>query len=48
MLAYFQGNVTFDAFTTIVGLVFFATAYIGGITRVSGGIAAGLLAGRWR
>ncbi|HKY16684.1 MAG TPA: branched-chain amino acid ABC transporter permease/ATP-binding protein [Microthrixaceae bacterium] len=44
MLAYFQGNVTFDAFTTVVGLVFFATTYIGGVTRVSGGIAAGLLA----
>jgi ABC-type branched-subunit amino acid transport system ATPase component/branched-subunit amino acid ABC-type transport system permease component len=44
MLAYFQGNVTFDAFTTVVGLVFFATCSIGGITRVSGGIAAGLLA----
>ncbi|HEX4493891.1 MAG TPA: branched-chain amino acid ABC transporter permease/ATP-binding protein [Acidimicrobiia bacterium] len=44
MLAYFQGNVTFDAFTTVVGLVFFATCYVGGITRVSGGIAAGLLA----
>ena len=44
LIAYFQGNVTFDAFTTFVGLGVFATAYIGGITSVSGGLVAGLLA----
>jgi ABC-type branched-subunit amino acid transport system ATPase component/branched-subunit amino acid ABC-type transport system permease component len=44
LIAYFQGNVTFDAFTTFVGLSIFATAYIGGITSVSGGLFAGLLA----
>ena len=43
-IAYFQGNVTFDAFTTFVGLSIFATAYIGGITSVSGGLVAGFLA----
>ena len=44
MIAYFNGNVTFDAFTTFVGLGVFATAYIGGITSVSGAIVAGALA----
>jgi ABC-type branched-subunit amino acid transport system ATPase component/branched-subunit amino acid ABC-type transport system permease component len=44
LIAYFQGNVTFDAFTTFVGLSIFATAYIGGITSVSGGLFAGFLA----
>ena len=43
-IAYFNGNVTFDAFATFVGLGVFATAYIGGITSVSGGMVAGLLA----
>src|ERR1700730_15355946 len=32
MLAYLQGNVTFDAFDTFVGLSLFASAYIGGST----------------
>ena len=44
MLAYFQGNVTFTAFSTFVGLTLFATAYIGGITSVSGGLVAGVFA----
>lgn len=44
MLAYFQGNVTFNAFSTFVGLALFATAYIGGITSVSGGLVAGVFA----
>jgi ABC-type branched-subunit amino acid transport system ATPase component/branched-subunit amino acid ABC-type transport system permease component len=44
MLGYFQGNVTFDAFTTFVGLGLFASAYIGGITSVSGAIVAGTIA----
>ncbi|MCW2751287.1 MAG: putative transporter ATP-binding protein, partial [Aeromicrobium sp.] len=43
MLAYFQGNVTFVSFTTFVGLVLFATAYLAGITSISGGIAAGMI-----
>jgi ABC-type branched-subunit amino acid transport system ATPase component/branched-subunit amino acid ABC-type transport system permease component len=45
LLGYFQGNVTFDAFTTFVGLSLFAIVYVGGITSVSGGILAGMLAG---
>ncbi len=44
MLGYFQGNVTFDPFDTLVGLGLFATAYIAGITSVSGGLLAGILA----
>ncbi len=44
MLAYLQGNVTFISFTALVGLGLFAIAYVGGITSVSGGIVAGLLA----
>jgi ABC-type branched-subunit amino acid transport system ATPase component/branched-subunit amino acid ABC-type transport system permease component len=44
MLAYLQGNVTFTSFTALVGLGLFAIAYVGGITSVSGGIVAGLLA----
>ncbi len=44
LIAYFQGNVTFDAFTVFVGLGLFATAYIGGVTSVSGGLVAGFLA----
>jgi ABC-type branched-subunit amino acid transport system ATPase component/branched-subunit amino acid ABC-type transport system permease component len=44
MLGYFQSNVTFDAFTALVGLTLFAIAYVGGITSVSGGVVAGMLA----
>ncbi len=43
LLAYKQGNVTSDAFDTILGLAVFATAYVAGITSVSGGILAGIL-----
>jgi ABC-type branched-subunit amino acid transport system ATPase component/branched-subunit amino acid ABC-type transport system permease component len=43
MLAYLQANVTFASFSALAGLGLFATAYIGGITSVSGGIIAGLL-----
>jgi ABC-type branched-subunit amino acid transport system ATPase component/ABC-type branched-subunit amino acid transport system permease subunit len=43
LLAYKQGNVTFDAFDTILGLAVFATAYLAGITSVSGGVLAGIL-----
>lgn len=45
MLGYFQGNVTFVSFTTFVGLGLFVTAYIAGITSVSGGILAGVTGG---
>ncbi|MFN8026855.1 MAG: branched-chain amino acid ABC transporter permease/ATP-binding protein [Acidimicrobiia bacterium] len=44
MLGYKQGNVTFDSFTVLVGIALFATVYVAGITSVSGGILAGLLA----
>jgi ABC-type branched-subunit amino acid transport system ATPase component/branched-subunit amino acid ABC-type transport system permease component len=43
LLAYKQGNVTFDPFDAILGLSVFATAYLAGITSVSGGILAGVL-----
>ena len=43
LLAYKQGNVTFDSFTIFVGLGFFATAYMAGITSVSGAVIAGLI-----
>jgi ABC-type branched-subunit amino acid transport system ATPase component/branched-subunit amino acid ABC-type transport system permease component len=45
MLGYKQGNVTSDSFAILVGLALFATVYLAGITSVSGGILAGLLAG---
>jgi ABC-type branched-subunit amino acid transport system ATPase component/branched-subunit amino acid ABC-type transport system permease component len=44
LLAYKQGNVTFDSFTILVGLALFATVYLAGITSVSGGVLAGMLA----
>jgi ABC-type branched-subunit amino acid transport system ATPase component/ABC-type branched-subunit amino acid transport system permease subunit len=44
LLGYKQGNVTFDSFTILVGIAMFATVYLAGITSVSGGILAGLLA----
>ena len=43
LLAYKQGNVTFDSFDAVLGLSVFATAYLAGITSVSGGILAGIL-----
>jgi len=43
MLAYYQANVTFISFTTLVGLSLFTTSYLAGITSVSGGIFAGML-----
>jgi ABC-type branched-subunit amino acid transport system ATPase component/branched-subunit amino acid ABC-type transport system permease component len=43
LLAYKQTNVTFDSFDVVLGLSVFATAYLAGITSVSGGILAGLL-----
>jgi ABC-type branched-subunit amino acid transport system ATPase component/branched-subunit amino acid ABC-type transport system permease component len=44
LLAYKQGNVDFQAFTAIGGLSLFATIYLAGITSVSGGVLAGLIA----
>jgi ABC-type branched-subunit amino acid transport system ATPase component/branched-subunit amino acid ABC-type transport system permease component len=44
MLGYKQGNLTFDPFDVLVGIGVFATAYLAGITSVSGGILAGMLA----
>jgi ABC-type branched-subunit amino acid transport system ATPase component/ABC-type branched-subunit amino acid transport system permease subunit len=44
LLAYGQGNVTFDAFSVLVGLGLFAATYLAGITSVAGGLLAGLLA----
>ena len=44
LLAYQQTNVTFDYFDVILGLGVFATAYLAGVTSVSGGILAGMLA----
>ena len=43
LLAYKQGNVTFDAFSVFLGLGLFATAYMAGITSVSGGVLAGVI-----
>jgi sulfate-transporting ATPase len=44
LLAYKQTNVTFESFSALAGLLVFATAYLAGITSVSGGIMAGVLA----
>jgi ABC-type branched-subunit amino acid transport system ATPase component len=43
LIGYKQLNVTFDAFAALVGLGLFTTAYLAGITSVSGGIVAGLI-----
>lgn len=43
LLAYKQGSVTYASYTAIAGLGLFATAYLAGITSVSGGILAGAL-----
>jgi ABC-type branched-subunit amino acid transport system ATPase component/branched-subunit amino acid ABC-type transport system permease component len=43
MLGYLHGNVSVTSFSVILGLSVFATAYLAGITSVSGGIAAGVL-----
>jgi ABC-type branched-subunit amino acid transport system ATPase component/branched-subunit amino acid ABC-type transport system permease component len=44
MLGYKQGNLTFDPFDILIGIGVFATAYLAGITSVSGGLLAGVLA----
>jgi len=43
LLAYQQTNVTFQPFDAVLGLSVFGTAYLAGITSVSGGILAGVL-----
>ena len=44
LLAYRVGTVTFDLYDVLLGLGLFATVYLAGITSVSGGLLAGLLA----
>jgi ABC-type branched-subunit amino acid transport system ATPase component/ABC-type branched-subunit amino acid transport system permease subunit len=44
LLAYKQTNVTFVSFSALLGLGLFATAFLAGITSVSGGLVAGLIA----
>jgi sulfate-transporting ATPase len=44
LLAYKQTNVTAVSFSAILGLGFFATAFLAGITSVSGGLLAGFIA----
>lgn len=44
VLAYRNGSVTQNRFTYDQSLLFFAFAYLGGISRVSGALAGGLLA----
>ncbi|HEY7438146.1 MAG TPA: branched-chain amino acid ABC transporter permease/ATP-binding protein [Acidimicrobiia bacterium] len=44
LLAYKQGVVTFTSFTALGGLALLATAYLAGITSVSGGLLGGVLA----
>jgi ABC-type branched-subunit amino acid transport system ATPase component/ABC-type branched-subunit amino acid transport system permease subunit len=44
MLAYRFGTINDTQFAPLLGLSIFATAYLAGITSVSGGVAAGMLA----
>ncbi|MCU4186355.1 ATP-binding cassette domain-containing protein [Acidiferrimicrobium sp. IK] len=44
LLAYQQTNVTYEQFDAILGLGLFATAYLAGVTSVSGGVLAGVMA----
>jgi ABC-type branched-subunit amino acid transport system ATPase component/branched-subunit amino acid ABC-type transport system permease component len=44
LLAYKLGTVTFSPFSAIIGLAFFGTVYLAGITSVSGGLLAGVIA----
>jgi ABC-type branched-subunit amino acid transport system ATPase component/branched-subunit amino acid ABC-type transport system permease component len=44
MLAYQQTAADYSSYTAMGGLAFFATAYLSGITSVSGGINAGVIA----
>jgi ABC-type branched-subunit amino acid transport system ATPase component/branched-subunit amino acid ABC-type transport system permease component len=44
LIAYQQSAVTFQPFDPILGLTLFSTVFLAGITSVSGGLLAGLLA----
>ena len=44
LIAYQQSTVTFQPFDPILGLTLFSTVFLAGITSVSGGILAGVLA----
>lgn len=44
LMAYRQGSASFDLYPTLLGLGLFAVVYLSGITSVSGGLLAGLLA----
>ncbi len=43
LLAYQQTTVSFQPFQVIVGVAFFATAYLAGVTSISGGVLSGFL-----
>ncbi|MCW2830417.1 MAG: cysA1 [Aeromicrobium sp.] len=43
LLAYQRGNVSFEIYAAVAGLVLFSSVYLAGITSVSGGILAGVL-----
>ncbi|MEE3849592.1 branched-chain amino acid ABC transporter permease/ATP-binding protein [Gordonia sp. LSe1-13] len=43
LFAYQQTNVSFQPFTVILGVTFFATVYLAGVTSISGGVLSGLL-----
>ena len=43
LLAYKQTNVTYQSFSAISGLNVFSTAFLAGITSVSGGVVAGVI-----
>ena len=44
LLAYQQTTVTWESFSTILGLSVFAVAFVGGISSIRGAVIAGLLA----
>ena len=44
MLGYKVGTVSFESYDVLLGLGLFATVYLAGITSVSGGVVAGVLA----
>ncbi|WP_330255152.1 branched-chain amino acid ABC transporter permease/ATP-binding protein [Nocardia sp. NBC_00565] len=44
LLAYQQQTITFDSFSALGGLVLFGTVYLAGVTSVSGGLLAGIIA----
>jgi ABC-type branched-subunit amino acid transport system ATPase component/ABC-type branched-subunit amino acid transport system permease subunit len=44
MYGYRLGTVTFDSFDVLLGLALFATVYVAGMTSVSGGVLAGVIA----